>query len=52
MEVALRRAMGDEPVDAAIEGQRKQNRRKDRKQKRQKAQEDLLNRTLHFQQDS
>jgi small subunit ribosomal protein S1 len=52
MEVALRRAMGDEPVDAAIEGQKKRNRRKDRKQKRQKAQEDLLNRTLHFQQDS
>lgn len=52
MEVALRRAMGDEPVDAAIEGQKKRNRKKDRKQKRQQAQDDLLNRTLQFQQDS
>jgi ribosomal protein S1 len=52
MEVALRRAMGDEPVDAAIQGQKKRNRRKDRKQKRQQAQDDLLDRTMHFQQDS
>jgi small subunit ribosomal protein S1 len=51
MEVALRRAMGDEPIDA-LEGQGKGRRKKDRRKKRRKDQEDLLNRTLQLQQDS
>jgi len=51
MEVALRKAMGDEPVDAAIQGQKKRGRRRNRKKIRDD-QEDLLNRTLQFQQDS
>ncbi len=50
MEVALRRAMGDEPIDA-IEIDSKRGRRKNRKKKRQ-AQDDLLSRTLHFQQEN
>ena len=52
MEVALRKAMGDEPVDAAIQGQKNRNRRKNRKKKGRKDQDDLLNRTLYLQQDS
>jgi small subunit ribosomal protein S1 len=52
MEVALRKAMGDEPVDAAIQGQKNRNRRKNRKKKGRMDQDDLLNRTLHLQQDS
>jgi small subunit ribosomal protein S1 len=51
MEVALRKAMGDEPVDAAIQTQKKQS-RKNRKKRRQQDQDDLLSRTLQFQQDS
>jgi len=51
MEVALRRAMGDEPIDA-LEVRSKGRRRKDRRKRRRQDQEDLLDRTLQFQQDS
>jgi small subunit ribosomal protein S1 len=52
MEVALRKAMGDEPVDAAMQSQKNRGRRKNKKRKGQKDQDDLLNRTLQFQHDS
>lgn len=51
MEVALRRAMGDEPIDA-IEGQSKRGRKKNRRRRRRRDQDDLLDRTLQFQHDS
>jgi ribosomal protein S1 len=52
MEVALRKAMGDEPVDAVVQSQKNRGRRKNSKKKNQKDQDDLLNRTLQFQHDS
>jgi len=52
MEVALRKAMGDEPVDAVVQSQKNPGRRKNNKKKNQKDQDDLLNRTLQFQHDS
>jgi ribosomal protein S1 len=52
MEVALRKAMGDEPVDAVVQSQKNPGRRKNSKKKNQKDQDDLLNRTLQFQHDS
>jgi small subunit ribosomal protein S1 len=51
MEVALRRAMGDEPIDA-LDVPGKSRRKKDRRKRRRRDQEDLLDRTLQFQQDS
>ncbi len=51
MEVALRRAMGDEPIDA-LDVPGKGRRKKDRRRRRRRDQEDLLDRTLQFQQDS
>ncbi len=54
MEFAFRQAMGDESVDAAIDyGKRRKQSRKSRKRKRtRRDQEELLDRTLHFQGDS
>jgi ribosomal protein S1 len=52
MEVALRKAMGDEPVDAVVQSQKNRGRRKNSKKKSQKDQDDLLSRTLQFQHDS
>lgn len=51
MEVALRRAMGDEAFDAMEEERGKRGKKKSRKQRR-KDQEDLLDRTLQFQGDN
>ncbi len=52
MEVALRKAMGDESIDA-LEGQNKRNRKKGRRKRRpSQDQEELLDRTLQFQHDS
>ena len=52
MEVALRKAMGDEPVDS-IEGQSGRKRRKGRGRKgRRRDQDDLLDRTLEFEYDA
>jgi small subunit ribosomal protein S1 len=52
MEVALRKAMGDESVDAALQSQKNRKGQKSSKKKSQKDQDDLLNRTLQFQHDS
>jgi len=52
MEVALRRAMGDEPIDA-IGDQKNRGRRKGRSRRRRREDlDDLLDRTLEFQHDS
>ncbi len=54
MEFAFRQAMGDESVDAAIDyGKRRGQSRKSRKRKRtRRDQDELLDRTLHFQGDN
>ena len=51
MEIALRKAMGDEPIDA-LEAQGKRSRKKGRQNKKRQDQEDLLNRTMQFQHES
>jgi len=53
MEFAFRQAMGDESVDAIEYDNRRKQSRKSRKRKRgRRDQEDLLDRTLHFQGDN
>lgn len=52
MEFAFRQAMGDESVDAISYNKRKKQSRKSRKRRRSRRdQEELLDRTLHFQGD-
>lgn len=51
MEIALRRAMGDDSIDA-LEAQSKRKRKKGRgKQRKRRDQDDLLDRTLHYQKE-
>lgn len=53
MEMALRKAMGDEPIDDVMDGQPRRGRKKGRnKRRRRRDQDDLLDRTLQFQHDS
>ena len=53
MEFAFRQAMGDESVDAISYNKRKKQSRKSRKRRRSRRdQEELLDRTLHFQGDN
>ena len=54
MELALRRAMGDEEIDAITSGDRgsKKKRRKNRREKSRSQQEEILNRTLQMQAES
>lgn len=53
MELALRKAMGDEPIDGYIDDQPRRGRRKGRNRRRRRQdQNDLLDRTLQFQHDS
>lgn len=51
MEVALRRAMGDEPIDALEEKARK-SRKKGRRNRQKDDQDDILDRTLQYQKES
>ena len=55
MEFAFRQAMGDESVDAAIsynKRSRKQSRKSRKRRRSRRDQEELLDRTLHFQGDN
>ena len=54
MEMALRKAMGDDSVDAMVSPRRKKSGRKGkrRKRRRRETQDDLLSRTLHFQSEN
>lgn len=49
MEVALRRAMGDDTIDDLAEGQKKGKKSRRRRERTHKQQEELLNRTLQLQ---
>ena len=48
MEIALRRAMGDEPMDELDEQDRRSRRKGRNKQRRRETLDDLLDRTLHY----
>jgi small subunit ribosomal protein S1 len=52
MEVALRKAMGDDSIDALESGNKRSGKKNSGKKKKQNAQDDLLDRTLHYQQNS